>query len=249
MTRRLQLLDRKRFDELYDKAIIGAGFFESDDYYRLERERYWQSLAMFAKLPLKSAANILEIGGGQLAVLCTKLFGDNCVVGDISDEFRQPLDRQSVPLIACNLLASDFPDAREQYDAVVLLEVIEHLPVPPYVIFEKLKRFLAPGGLLFITTPNLFRLRNQVRMLLGREFLDRFMLPLPGQGLGHQLEYSAEHLRWQIEQASLEVTKLDHAELGHKGHSTSAQVGRMLLSPLTLIPRWRDELVAVARKL
>lgn len=249
MSGRSTALDRRKFDELYDSAVIGAGFFESDEYYRLERERYWRSLQFFARLPLPSPARILEVGGGQLAVMCKNLFGDDCTVGDISKRFSSPLDRQGIPLIECNLLSDDFPDAREQFDALALLEVIEHLPLPPYVVLDRVKKFLKPGGVIFITTPNLFRLRNLARMIAGVEFLDRFMLPMPGQGLGHQLEYSAEHLKWQIEQAKLELILLEHDELGHAGHSPKARLARKLLSPLTARPRWRDELVAAAKKL
>ena len=183
-----------------------------------------------------------------MAVLCKNLFEDECVVGDISDKFCAPLNRQSIPFVECNLMCQEFPEAKEQFDVVILLEVIEHLPVPPYVIFERIKKFMKAGGVMFITTPNLFRLRNLARMVLGIEFLDRFMLPSAGQGLGHQLEYSAEHLRWQLEHADLDVICIDHEELGHVGHSLGARFARKLLSPLTLRPVWRDELVAVAKK-
>lgn len=248
MSSRSASLDRKKFDQLYDSFVIGAGFFESDEYYRLERERYWRSLQFFTRLQLPSPAKILEVGGGQLAVMSKHLFGDDCTVGDISRRFSAPLDRQGIPLIECNLLSSEFPEAKEQFDVLVLLEVIEHLPLPPYVVFERAMSFLKPGGLIFLTTPNLFRLRNLVRMIAGVEFLDRFMLPTPGHGLGHQLEYSAEHLRWQMEQAKLDVILLEHDELGHVGHSPKARLARKLLSPLTARPRWRDELVAAAKK-
>jgi SAM-dependent methyltransferase len=249
MSIRSSTLQRSKFDQLYDTSIVGAGFFESDDYYRYDKERYWRSLQAFSKLPIPSPARILEIGGGQMAVLCKSLFGDDCVVGDISDKFVAPLDRQSILSIRCNLMEEHHSEATEQFDVVVLLEVIEHLPVPPYVIFERIKKFLKPGGMMFLTTPNLFRLRNLVRMILGIEFLDRFMLPSAEQGLGHQLEYSADHLRWQIEQAGMKLVVLDHDELGRIGHTHKAQFARRLLAPLRARPIWRDGLVAAAQKI
>jgi SAM-dependent methyltransferase len=247
MQKRSSILRRERFTQAYDAEIVGAGFFESDDYYRFDRERYWRSLRILCDLPIPLPAHILEIGGGQMAVLCKNLFGDPCVVGDISDSFVKPLARHDIPLIRCNLMNETFPDAANQFDVVILLEVIEHLPIPPYVIFERLKSFLKPGGVIFLTTPNLFRLRNMIRMFLGKEFLDRFMMPVPDQGLGHQLEYSADHLRWQIEHAGFFVIFLEHDELGRVGHSRKAQLARSLLSPLTMRKKWRDGLVAAAR--
>jgi hypothetical protein len=35
--------NRKQFDEIYDSNIIGRGVFESDGYYRRDKERYWRS--------------------------------------------------------------------------------------------------------------------------------------------------------------------------------------------------------------
>lgn len=241
-------LSRSEFDRIYDSSIVGAGFFENDDYYRYDKERYWRSLQFLIALPLPRPAKILEIGGGQIAVLCTALFNDDCVVGDISDEFNAPLQRSKIPTIRCNLMDEEFEAAHGQFDAVVCLEVIEHLPVPPYVIFKKLQKFLRQNGVLFLTTPNLFRLRNFIRMFIGKEFLDRFMLPEPEQGLGHQLEYSADHLKWQIERSGLKVILLAHDELGRVGHSPGARMARWLLSPLTLRAIWRDGLVAAAQK-
>ncbi|MDO8944621.1 MAG: hypothetical protein Q7U75_15670, partial [Desulfobacterales bacterium] len=78
-------------------------------------------------------------------------------------------------------------------------------------------------------------------------FLDRFMLPQPGQGLGHQLEYSANHLSWQIERAGMSRIFIEHDELGRVGHSPGARLARRLLAPLRLRPIWRDGLVAAAR--
>jgi SAM-dependent methyltransferase len=238
---------RSRFDEVYSNNVIGAGFFESDEYYRLERERYWKSLNILRGLNFPDKGKMLEIGGGQMAVLCKRLFGNDCVVGDVSNTYRAPLQRQQIPFIECNLMREDICDSNEQFDLVLLLEVIEHIPLPAYVIFERIRRILKPNGILFLTTPNLFRLRNLFRMFFGIELFDRFLLPQPGQALGHQLEYSADHLKWQVERAGMQIISLKHDELGHIGHSAKARFARKCLAPLRMRPLWRDELVVVAK--
>jgi 2-polyprenyl-3-methyl-5-hydroxy-6-metoxy-1,4-benzoquinol methylase len=239
---------RSRFDNIYDSRIIGSGFFENDDYYRAERERYWRSLELLCTLDFPTPARILEIGGGQLALLRKELFGDNCTVADITQQYVTPLQKAGIELVTFNLMDAKATETiHDQFDIIILLEVIEHIPLPAYVVFEHIKPLLRPNGLLFLTTPNLFRLRNLVRMALGIEFLDRFMLPQPGQGLGHQLEYSASHLQWQLERAGMEIVMLRHDSLGRTGHSLKARLARKILAPFDLRPIWRDGLIAVAR--
>ena len=240
---------RPRFDEVYDTYIVGGGFFETDEYYKNEKERYWRSLELLSRIQLPAPARVLEIGGGQMAVLRKVLFGDQCTVGDISRDFVSPLQKAEIEHVIVNLMDPDTgTKLNDQFDLVVLLEVIEHIPLPGHVVIERIKPLLKPGGVLFLTTPNLFRLRNLVRMALGVEFLDRFTLPQPGQGLGHQLEYSADHLQWQINRAGMEVVMLEHDNLGARGHSTKARLARKLLSPLDIRPKWRNSLAVAARR-
>ena len=240
---------RPRFDEIYDSCIVGGGFVELDDYYRNEKERYWRSLQLLCRLNIPAPARMLEIGGGQMALLCKSLFGDDCTVADISPKYVAPLMKAGIEFVTLNLMDPEAKEAGGEFDLVVLLEVIEHVPLPAYVVFERIKPFLTPTGHLFLTTPNLFRIRNLIRMILGNEFLDRFMLPQPGQGLGHQLEYSADHMRWQLRHAGMEVVMLEHSNMGRTGHSWKARLARNLLAPLDLRPIWRNGLVAGARKI
>jgi 2-polyprenyl-3-methyl-5-hydroxy-6-metoxy-1,4-benzoquinol methylase len=248
MDNRRQTIEHLRscFDKMYDSRIIGGGFFEADDYYRNDKERYWRSLEFLSRLNLPASARILEIGGGQMALLCKLLFGDDCTVGDISHKYAEPLKKAGIKFVTLNLMDA-ITELSEKFDAIVLLEVIEHIPIPASVIFERIKPLLKPKGILFLTTPNLFRMRNLIRMFLGLEFLDRFMLPQAGQGLGHQLEYSANHLQWQLERADMEVVMLVHDNLGRKGHSPFARGARWILTPFDLRPLWRDGLVVAAR--
>jgi SAM-dependent methyltransferase len=239
---------RGKFDEIYASRVVGAGFFESDEYYRRDKERYWRSLELLCGLDIPHPAKILEIGGGQMAVLCKGLFNDECVVGDISEDYIAPLRQSRIPFVRYDLMDAKNDVDPEQFDVVILLEVIEHIPLPAYVLFQNIQRVLKPDGVLFVTTPNLFRLRNLVRMFLGIEFLDHFLLPEPEQPLGHQLEYSAEHLQWQFGRAGMPLILLRHDELGRVGHSFKARLARSILTPLRLRPLWRDGLVAAARK-
>jgi SAM-dependent methyltransferase len=240
-------LTRSAFVQVYDQFVRPGGFHELDSYYEASRERYFLTLRYLADLDLPEPAKLLDVGGGQFAILASKLFEDNATVGDIGDAFRAPADAAGVNFTVCNLLDDDPPSFQGAFDVIILAEVVEHLPVPPYLILAKVRSWLKPGGLLLLTTPNLFRLRNLARMALGRDPFDIFMLPRDGISLGHQTEYSAQHLVWQIREAGFTLQRLEHDQLGQAGFSRKARLARKLVAPLQLRKVWREELVVIAR--
>lgn len=245
--RRRAQLTRSAFNAAYDRLVRPGGFHEADSYYEISRQRYFRTLGYLADLDLPEPAKLLDVGGGQFAILASQLFGDEATVGDIGDAYRAPADAAGVNFTVCNLLEDDPPSFKGAFDVIILAEVIEHLPMPPYLILRKVRTWLKRGGVLLLTTPNLFRIRNVARMILGRDPFDTFMLPRDGVSLGHQTEYSARHLAWHIREAGFSVDRLEHDQLGHTGFSRKARLARKLLAPLQMRKAWREELVAIAR--
>ena len=66
--------------------------------------------------------------------------------------------------LACRMecLESDF------FDGVIMCETLEHLPFNPVPLLDELNRMLKPGGLLYLTVPNIASLRNRVLLLCGQ---------------------------------------------------------------------------------
>jgi 2-polyprenyl-3-methyl-5-hydroxy-6-metoxy-1,4-benzoquinol methylase len=235
------------FDAAYGEFVRPGGFHELDSYYTISRDRYFLTLGYLAEIDLPEHAKVLDIGGGQMAILAAKLLGMDTTIGDISEDFRAPADKAGIGFAVCNLLDDDPPAFKGAFDAVVLAEVVEHLPMPPYLILQKVRSWLKPGGALLVTTPNLFRLRNLVRMIRGRDLFDTFMMPRNNVSLGHQTEYSAKHLGWHIREAGFTLERMEHDQLGATGFSVKARLARKLLAPLRLRKAWREGLVAVGR--
>ena len=60
------------------------------------------------------------------------------------------------------------PYSDNYFDAVILSEVIEHLNVNPFPVFQEINRILKPEGILYITSPNQASLMNRIKIIFGR---------------------------------------------------------------------------------
>lgn len=234
------------FDKAFASLVTDMRWQEMPQYYPRYRERYLALLQQFAALASKDSLDILEIGGGQLAYLATRLWQhDKACVADINDECFPDLKRNGIDTFQWNLASEDSPVTR-QFDAIFFSEVIEHLPVPGHVALERLHTRLKEDGVLLCTTPNLYRLRNIFYLAAGKPLFDHFGLP-EARGYGHILEYSAEHLTWQFEQAGFNDVSIEFRDFMHIPSKPVERALAILGAPLRRIPRYRDNLLAVAR--
>jgi SAM-dependent methyltransferase len=240
----------RRFDSAAFGRVFGAlasdeHWQEEPDYYPRYRSRYEALLRRFARLAPPHPVDVLDIGGGQFAYLAAELWADRACVADIDPRCFAGLRRHGIDAFQWDL-ARDDPPVQRLFDAIFFSEVIEHLPVPGHVVLRRLRALLAPEGLLLCSTPNLHRLRNVVYLLRGRALFDEF--DLPGErAYGHVLEYSADHLAWQLGRAGFVEYTVELRHFRHLPHARGDQVLAAVGAPLRMLPRYRDNLLAVAR--
>jgi hypothetical protein len=227
--------------------IEGRTFVEYKDYYRNSINRYWNSFNRIQRLGLPKDATAIDIGGGIMAVLLSKILGMNTCVGDVNRRSAEDVEGHGIRFLEVDLL-SDHLLPKEQFDLVILQEVIEHLPLPPYIVLDRLSACLKPDGLVFITTPNGTRLRNILYMLLGKQVLDNFRYPVPGEALGHQHEYTLSQLLWQLEHIGMPVVFSEQYDDGWMGASRKARMAHLLAKPANLIPHLRSGLMIAAQR-
>lgn len=102
--------------------------------------------------------------------------------------------REEVDLSYANVsLESDrlpFPDAG--YDLVLFCEVLEHMTQDPLHCLLEIQRVLKPGGRLILTTPNVARLENVARLVVGENLYDPYSAYGPHGR--HNREYSQHEL-------------------------------------------------------
>jgi SAM-dependent methyltransferase len=234
------------FDSLYERFVCRDEMqFGGRAYYRRYRSRYKECLERFAALAPSRPVDVLDVGGGQLALMSTKLWGDHGVVADLPGPHLLYMAGHGVETTEWNLCKAE-PPFIAKFDFVFLSEVIEHLPIPGYVVLERLRRVLRPGGVIICTTPNLYRLRNVLFMALGRPIFDNFQYPDHEVALGHVLEYSRDHLDWQFKKAGFTGNRVEFSQMHHLPTNPLFRPLAWLGYPLHLLPRWRDNLVATA---
>jgi SAM-dependent methyltransferase len=91
-----------------------------------------------------------------------------------------------------NIEEDTYPFEAGSFDVVLFCEIIEHLLNDPCKVLREIKRVLKDGGTLVLTTPNVNRLENVARMIVGANIYD------PYSGYGpygrHNREYNKHEL-------------------------------------------------------
>ena len=123
----------REFDSLYEHFICREEYqFGGRAYYLRYRSRYKECIRRFAVVAPPTPIDVLDVGGGQLALMCMKLWGDRGVVADLPGPHLTYMAGLGVETIHWNLCKADPPFA-EKFDLVFFSEVIEHLPIPGYI--------------------------------------------------------------------------------------------------------------------
>ena len=141
----------------YDKAIP-AGFYDEIHQRRAGVRFFWHDLKFRAvAVRLEGAARVLDIGCGPGTFIGNYLDGADCLGIDVSAPQIDYANRRygtARHRFSTDALAG-LGDAGERFDAVTLIEVIEHLaPADARRLLAEVRGLLSPQGRLVVTTPN-----------------------------------------------------------------------------------------------
>ncbi|HZY70247.1 MAG TPA: class I SAM-dependent methyltransferase [Thermoplasmata archaeon] len=171
-------------------------------YYRFQSRRYGSIVQLLGQVGSLTGKDLLDLGGGigALALTARSRLGGTYDLAE-AEEIDAPraaaLHRHGIREYYRVELGrpGGLSALTRPYDVVLLIEVLEHLLVNPLHLFREIRTHLKPGGYLLITTPNLARLRNRLRLLAGRSIKDRWRYPRTvGEVNGHVIEYTRPEL-------------------------------------------------------
>lgn len=212
------------------------------------QQRYLADLNIVAAL--RPAGTILEVGAApcHMTALLT-LSGYATIAVDIDPDRVNGLVQQlGLDVRRCDIERSPLPFTDESFAMVLLCETFEHLRIDPSFVLSEINRVLRPGGMLVLTTPNLYSLPNLFRWLTGRSIadpLDEFSKLRRLGHMGHVREYSAaEVLRF------VHAHGLQPRSVAYRYHAEArGRRARLLRAAYRIAPRrFRREIVIVATK-
>ena len=164
-----------------------------------------------------------------------------------------------IPIIPGELAVTDCPIPDQSFDVVIFAEVFEHLRIAPLRALVEIRRILKPEGLLLLTTPNIARLANILKLLRGQNIVET----LPDEdadlahitdNMTHLREYTMNELVTLIARAGYRLIKSTHSQALDRTpprqrptwRQRPAHTGSRAI--LTLAPSLRSLLVVFGRK-
>jgi SAM-dependent methyltransferase len=216
----------------------------------LDAEKYrFAAIASLLPPPPSSSSRLLDVGiaYGFLPALLNTSSSWKCEGLEVAENIpvycALAVDR-SIPIHTGKLGLNPLPFPDESFDAIILSEVLEHLRLSPSLVFLELKRILKKGGYLVITTPNVARLTNILKLLVGRNPLEAF----PDDVITDNITEHLTHIREYTMRELIKLCARHKLEILNAHYSRCMEHGRPHFWITACVPPWRGNLMILARK-
>jgi SAM-dependent methyltransferase len=215
------------------------------------------SIAQTVSRYLAPGSRLLDFGAGpadKTAVLAA--LGYKCTaIDDLGDEWhkrgeaRQMIldfaDEMGIDYIT--LETNDIPET-DEFDMVMLHDVLEHLHDSPRELLIGLLERVRDQGYLYVTVPNHVNLRKRLSVLRGKTSHPQYELYYwyPGRWRGHVREYTGDDCVALAQALGLEVVEVRGVH--HMLDKVPRRLRRIYLAASRAVPSTRDTWSMVARK-
>jgi 2-polyprenyl-3-methyl-5-hydroxy-6-metoxy-1,4-benzoquinol methylase len=226
--------DKVTIENLVDKIISEyknepvdlLGFGDEDDEYRyllFLKDSYVRTISDligFFKKARTDSIKVLEIGPflGIVSVALSEL-GFNVTATDIKEfisckNLQTKFQKYKISYFESNLRDHKLPFNDNEYDLVIMCEVLEHLNFNPLPALKEINRILKLNGLLYLSLPNIAQLGNRLKLLGGesihnpiKDFFNQ-LDPNDNSIVGlHWREYTMNEIKEMLEKMDFKIIK------------------------------------------
>lgn len=226
------------------------------EYFFVHEERYRKILQQIDKVTnsqnnKQKKVRILDVGcfpyhlGAALEKLGHEVWGIASA--------HEPIHSKRIKV--CNVERDRFPFADNFFDLVLCTEVLEHLPQSPAHALSESRRVAKPGGHLLVTTPNIARLINRIKLLLGKNVSYPLSHILEEDNMYHRhnREYTLSELAALCEHARWKTTKkerfISYTPMRKRKSPIQTTILKWLYYFLVLpFPPFQDTLLVIGKK-
>jgi len=200
--------------------------------------------------PMKNL-RILDVGAGVgfLSILLKVKYGHCVEAVDLKESvifWEERFRKYGIPLKSCDITIDPLPYPAENFDFVIFSEVLEHLVTSPIYALKQIRRVLKYKGYLILTTPNMCRLANIGKLILGKNIVPDFrkyeLCHHPKTP--HFREYTLNEVLLLIDEVKLKAEKVYMSRCWDHFRS------KRFFGVITyLLPRYRSCIMIKAKKL
>lgn len=187
----------EEFDNLIMDEVLTHPLSEDDfggkesEYYKIHKDRIYKTLQI---IPDTIGKDVLDLGSepGYIAI-ALKMNGYNVIGGSINliGDFKKRMNQFQIPIDVYNIDYDDLHYSNSTFDVVIFSEIIEHLFYDVPHALKEIYRTVKQDGYLILTTPNLARIANRMRLLTGKSINP----PLCGENHYFQKDIYKRHNR------------------------------------------------------
>lgn len=245
------------FAEFYrdSQEIVAQQDRQGSYYFEPHTLRFFHTYQLCVELLKNTEKRVLSVGAGSAYVefQLQRQMDASIAVVDFSRALTYHLElylQHNFTVMSFDLADKwDYP-GDDQFDLILCGEIVEHLPIPPVKHFQDLVRYLAPGGHLLVTTPNLARLATLARLVRGKPIMDDPVKTFHPAHFSHEhihrREYVAMEIQSAMEQAGLMYQFTQYTRNKRINKWTPRKVFVNAIE--TLSPHLKETLMVVGKK-
>lgn len=234
-----QLLDelKKTLENLSDFQL---------NYFNFHRNRYYYLLQLIENFGDGKKGNILDLGANpyHLSRCLKKLGYDISAINYDFGSIEQAAEKTGIVIKTADLSQGKIPVADNIFDYVLFSETLEHFNFHPEKIMSEVYRCLKPGGKIILTTPNLARLNNRIKLFFGKSIHQS--LEKTNSIEIHHREFTAAELISLLKQSNFSISAVSYVDFGYPGSNVFIKAINQLLG--SMINTLKPNIVIIAEK-